>query len=148
MASGWSISRFPWDMWASSNCLKPNDLPCTPPPLQVNHTGIIIHNSLLLFQTNSHVQHHPDVSGMTRRDQRFEVIRATKVGVDLGQVLLPVAMIAPVRLQWDGGNPDSIGAKSLDVVQFLYDAPEGATAVVGEVSTGRAGILLLSKPVC
>lgn len=67
------------------------------------------------------VDHDPDVAVVADLDELLEFFSSTEVLVDLVQV---------------AGDPDSIEAHVLDVVEVVLDALEGAAAVVAEVVAG------------
>ncbi len=55
----------------------------------------LIHDARI-YRFNSHIQHDPDVSLVALRHEFFQVIGRAIVGVDEGDVPLPVAMVASV----------------------------------------------------
>ena len=85
---------------------------------------------------NLHVEHDPYPSAVTRRDERLQVARLSKVGVDIANVFLPVAVKTFVRLLGNRGDPYRIHAEPLDVVQLVDESLESTAAVVRDVGAG------------
>ena len=94
-----------------------------------------------------HVKHDPHPSTVALSHQGPQVRFAPKVRVNLVDILLPVAMVTVIGLHRNWRDPNGVCSKSLDVVEFPGDTGEGSAAVGTEVRTGRAGILVLRKPV-
>ena len=67
--------------------------------------------------------------------QTSEVRRASELGVDLRDVLLPVAVKTAVRLERDRGYPYGVGPKALNVVELAYNPLKRPPAVVMQVRT-------------
>lgn len=88
---------------------------------------------------SDNINHHPDVSSMTSRDERLEMFFTTEERVNLGHVLSSIAMIVIGVVIRDGGDPNGIETQILDVVQIILDSLEVTTAVV------RLGIQIASR---
>mmetsp|Transcript_67037 Transcript_67037/g.151466 ORF Transcript_67037/g.151466 Transcript_67037/m.151466 type:complete len:227 (-) Transcript_67037:123-803(-) len=93
------------------------------------------------------VHHDHHLSAVALRHELLEVIRASKVRVDLRKALGPVPVVPVRHVLGDRGDPYGVRPECPDVIQPLDDALEGAATVLLQV-TARAGALLACvKPV-
>jgi len=79
------------------------------------------------------INHNPDVSFMADSDEFFKFLSGAKLFIDLIEVADPVAVVSSFSVSYDWGDPDSIEAHILNVVQVVLDALESSSTVVTEV---------------
>ena len=98
----------------------------------VKLTEIVSNRSTVV---SDNIDHHPDVLGVSGIDKSLQVISGTEVCVNTIPVSGPVAVIATIEVIDNWGDPDSIEAHTLDVIQVVDHALIVTTTVVGKGTT-------------
>mmetsp|Transcript_20292 Transcript_20292/g.71761 ORF Transcript_20292/g.71761 Transcript_20292/m.71761 type:complete len:438 (+) Transcript_20292:258-1571(+) len=81
-----------------------------------------------------HIHHDPHARVVRRLHQRLQVVSGAHVRVHLGEVALPVAVVAARRVVDDRRDPDGIEAHAGDVGHLLRKSLPRAAAVVAQVT--------------